>query len=110
MPANAYVLLAVSGSVLKGVLALWLIAASVRAVRKRRADPNTSESAETLVASLVLLVLALTLCSGPLEYLVLRRWQTELPGAMCLYGVVNFGQGQPGLLGWLPVLFETAAG
>lgn len=110
MPPNAYLLLAIAGSVLRGGLALWLMIASGRAVHARRTDPNTSEPAETLVAVLALPVIALTLCGGALDYLVLRRWQTELPGAMCLYGVVTFGQGQRGLLGWLPVLFEAGAG
>jgi hypothetical protein len=76
----------------------------------RSASPELTKLLEDrfyLVFLTALLLVALNVASWPLFYSVLQSYVPELPGAMCIYGVMQIGVGSHGPSRYLPGLVKV---
>jgi hypothetical protein len=109
MILNAYAVLDGSVALLRLVLGLALLVLGASAWRLwvRPAGPEGRTSLEDrcyLLAVLAVVLLALSLVSWPLFYLLLQSYVAEWPGVMCVYGVTRIGTGTRGPSRLLPGL------
>jgi hypothetical protein len=112
MLSSGYVALGAFVSALQVAAAAWAIVLSLQAWLSRKSDrPDAAsdrlESRTYLAALLGYLLLGLSLISWLVFYLVLDSFVPQWPGAMCIYGITQFGRGMNGAVGWLPTLISV---
>src|SRR5262245_41954295 len=111
MILNAYSVLALFVGAVEGVLGLLVAAAAARALARRRRDRAAGEASQEPAAALLLLaaaaLLAVSLASWPLLYLLLGSYVPVWRDVMCIQGVARIGSGSVGPAGWLPLLVQA---
>ncbi len=109
---NGYVILDAFFSLLALGAAVIAVALAASTLFHLRLDPASNatwmEDRVYLAIQLTYAVLGLTLASWATLYLVLDDFVPLWPGAMCIYGVTQIGEGNPGVTGWLPTLVLLA--
>jgi hypothetical protein len=109
--ANPFSVVAAFAAILRLALGLFVLAASILAIRgwrRARAAGCGEERFYLLVAASVVLT-ALAVVSWPLLYLVLQSYVPLWPGVMCVQGVTRIGTGSVGAAAWLPHLLQVLA-
>src|SRR5438105_394814 len=102
MILNAYAVLDGFLGVLRLCLALLTVLlafAAWRASHRRRGEesPPLGEERGTLLYLTAFVLVALSIVSWPVLYLLLQSYVAEWPGAMCIYGVTQIGAGSVGM-------------
>ena len=114
MVSSGYVTLAGFLAAMQLIAATWAIAVGLRSLApKTQAGELAADRLESntyLAGMLAYLLLGMSLASWLVFYLVLNSFVPQWPGAMCIYGVTQIGEGSRGMFGWLPrlVLLEQA--
>jgi hypothetical protein len=108
---NAYAVLAVFFAALRLLLAVLLVGVSASAWLALAPRPTDGrrlvlETRQHLIFSAGLILLAVSLASWPLLYLLLQSYVPEWPGVMCIYGVTRVGEGSTGVGSFLPGLIS----
>jgi hypothetical protein len=115
MLSSGYVALGAFVSALQFAAATWAMVVGLQAWLSRNghrpdAASDRLEGRTYLAALLGYLVLGLSLISWLVLYLVLDSFVPQWPGAMCIYGITQFGGGMSGPVGWLPTLVTLLQG
>jgi hypothetical protein len=91
-----------------GLIVVWLGIASLRILRRMVTEERRILDDRYYLLTLVaLLLLCLNVSSWPLLYLLLQSYVPEWPGVMCIYGVMQIGDGSDGSSRFLPTLVMT---
>jgi hypothetical protein len=112
MILNTYAVLAAFVASLRLLAGLLLLGAGLPARRAAPAPPEGHAGLEDrgyLAFLLALLLVGLSVASWPLLYLLLQSYVPEWShaGVMCIYGVMQVGEGDPGPSRFLPVLLRA---
>ena len=112
MLSSGYVALGAFVSASQFAAAAWAMVVGLQAWLCRNGHrPDVAsdrlEGRTYLAALLGYLVLGLSLISWLVFYLVLDSFVPQWPGAMCIYGITQFGSGMSGAVGWLPTLITV---
>src|SRR5262245_51217534 len=111
MILNSYAVLAAFVALLRLLSGLLILGAGLSAGRGRPATPDDRGALEDrgyLAFLLALLVVGLNLASWPLLYRLLQSYVPEWSqaGVMCIYGVMQVGEGSTGPSRFLPGLLR----
>lgn len=111
MALNGYVILDAFFSLVGlavAVITMSVAASSLAGLRSAAAGAAWLEDRAYLAIQLTYALLGLTLASWAALYLLLSDFVPLWPGAMCIYGVTQIGEGSHGVTGWLPTLILLA--
>lgn len=108
MILNAYAVLAGFLSCLQFLISAVCLGVAVRTMAKGRvssaADRTQFEDRAYFATASAVVLLAVNVASWPLLFLLLQSYIPEWRGVMCVYGVMQIGQGSLGSAAWLPWL------
>ncbi|HJT31125.1 MAG TPA: hypothetical protein VJ783_03585 [Pirellulales bacterium] len=108
MALNGYVVLSAFFSVLGLATAVATVGLATSTLLRMRLTAwrgeQHVEDRVYLTIQLTYALLGLTLASWIVLYLLLETFVPLWPGAMCIYGITQIGEGSRGVTGWLPSL------
>ena len=104
MIVKAYSLLAVFVGLLELAMGVAVVVLVGRALRRRRTAPHAVDERLPLLGHLATVLLAVSVGSWPLLYLLLDSYVPQWRGVVCIQGVTRIGEGSVGASGALPTL------
>ncbi len=104
MIVNAYSLLAVFVGLLELAMGVAVVVTVGRALRGRRTAPHAVDERLPLLGHLATVLLAVSVVSWPLLYLLLDSYVPQWHGVVCIQGVTRIGEGSVGASSALPTL------